>query len=96
MIEAVAGTQRPSTLEPLDVMHTRRLLLAALGLPLVACSGATGAGTEVSTGEAIIQLGDAVSELRQQNAEMQAQLDSIRAALARQDTLIARLQGLPR
>ena len=75
-------------------MHPRRPLLVALGLVLTACSGATGAGTEVSTAEAIIQMGDAVNELRQQNAEIQTQLDSIHAALARHDTLIARLQAM--
>lgn len=72
-------------------LHSRRIAGVALLLALAACAGAGSPSSDVSTGEAILQLGDEVSELRQQNADMQTQIDSLRAALARQDSVIRQL-----
>ena len=45
----------------------------------------------VTTGEAILGLSDAIMGLREEDAMLQAQLDSLRAVVARQDSTIARL-----
>ena len=39
-------------------------------------------------------LGDAIASLNQQTAEMQEQIDSLRAQVARQDTLVRRLADM--
>jgi septal ring factor EnvC (AmiA/AmiB activator) len=68
-----------------------RLLVAAwLGM---ACARPDRAAT-VSTGQAIIELSDAINDVRQENATLQEQIDSLRTAVARQDTLVTRLAGL--
>ena len=49
--------------------------------------------------EQLRQMGDELNASRQQAAELQSQLDSLRGAVARQDTLltrIANLAGIPR
>jgi septal ring factor EnvC (AmiA/AmiB activator) len=44
--------------------------------------------------EQIRQMGDELNASRQQAADLQAQLDSLRVAVARQDTLLTRLAGM--
>jgi hypothetical protein len=48
----------------------------------------------INTAQAIQDLGDGISALRQDNAEFQVQLDSMRTVIAKQDTLIRRLANL--
>jgi hypothetical protein len=62
------------------------ILLLVLGL--AACGGPT---SNVDAGQALLDLGDAVNQLRSDNAVLQAQIDSLRQVVARQDTIIARL-----
>ena len=62
----------------------------ALLLVLVA-SACAGPSSNVDAGQALMDLGDAVNQLRQDNAVLQSQIDSLRAVVARQDTIIARL-----
>jgi septal ring factor EnvC (AmiA/AmiB activator) len=53
---------------------------------------------DIATAQAITEIADELSALRADNAEMQAQLDSLRQAVARQDTLLRRfanLAGMP-
>jgi hypothetical protein len=53
---------------------------------------------DIALGETILQMSDAITLLRQESAEMQEEIDSLRIALARQDTLLRRLAaaaGLP-
>lgn len=78
----------------------RRALLAVM---LFASSGL--AGCDVGQpealegiGESVLQLGDAVSALQQENAIIQEQLDSLRNVVAKQDTALRRfanLAGMP-
>jgi hypothetical protein len=57
-----------------------------------ACSGAVPSpASELSAGQAVMDLGTLVGELREENAVMQAQLDSLRHALAYQDTIVRQL-----
>ena len=44
--------------------------------------------------EQINQMGDELNASRQQAAELQSQLDSLRGVVARQDTLLTRIAGM--
>jgi hypothetical protein len=75
----------------------RWAVVAALAAAAVGCT-ATNVGREAAFAEELIQLGDAVSALRQENAMLQEQLDSLQRAVARQDTVvrqIAAMAGVP-
>jgi hypothetical protein len=76
---------------------------AALRLMFVAAAALAAAcrpdsATEVSLGQTIVEMGDAINTLQQDNALLQAQIDSLREVVARQDTLIRRVAnaaGMP-
>lgn len=73
------------------------LLIVAFSVALAACQPIQPAATE-SLGESVLQLGDAISALQQENAMLQEQIDSLRIAVARQDTSLRRfanLAGMP-
>ena len=66
---------------------------------LVAACGAPATPGDVSTGEMFIEISDALNAIRQENAMLQAQVDSLREVVARQDTLLGRVAaaaGVPR
>ena len=44
--------------------------------------------------EQMKQMGDELNASRQQAADLQAQMDSLRAVVAKQDTLLTRLAGM--
>ena len=75
-------------------------LLAALAAGALATSCGTPAPPgDVSTGEMFVEISDALNGIRQENAMLQAQLDSLREVVARQDTLLGRVAaaaGVPR
>lgn len=74
----------------------RAALVAAAVLVVAAaagCQGVTPSTAEVSTGQLIVELSDALNDIRQDNATLQAQIDSLRTEVARQDTLLTRLAG---
>ena len=82
-----------------------RLARAFAGAMLAGLLVGTGAcGTpqnpaDISTGEMFVEISDALSAIRQENAAIQAQLDSLREVVARQDTLLGRVAaaaGVPR
>jgi hypothetical protein len=53
---------------------------------------------DVALSEQIIQLGDGLNDLRQENAVLQQQVDSLLIVVARQDTImrqLANLAGMP-
>ena len=53
---------------------------------------------DVALSEQVIQLGDGLNDLRQENAVLQQQVDSLLIVVARQDTIIrqlANLAGMP-
>ncbi|MHB0947951.1 MAG: hypothetical protein ACYC4J_02700 [Gemmatimonadaceae bacterium] len=68
------------------------LPLALALLMLGGCLSDPNAGA--TTAEAITALGEELSYLKQDNAQLQMQLDSLRYAVARQDTLVRRLAGM--
>lgn len=72
---------------------------ALLALPLIigSCQATQPAALE-GMAETVLQLGDAISTLQIENAVLQEQIDSLRVAVARQDTTLrqfANLAGMP-
>ena len=75
-----------------------RAALAALAA-LAAClllSGCLGmpSGDSISQGELLIELTDAMNALREHDALLQEQVDSLRTVVARQDSLLARVAAV--
>jgi hypothetical protein len=76
----------------------RRVAAVAVGaLALAACAQNPG-DANATLGQSIVELGDAISALREDNAAIQEQLDSLRRQVARQDTVmrqLANMAGVP-
>jgi hypothetical protein len=66
-------------------------LAAALALG-AGCRPRTDA--DIQTAQMIVDIGDAVNDLRRDSAALQNQIDSLRLEIARQDTLIRQLANL--
>jgi uncharacterized protein YlxW (UPF0749 family) len=64
---------------------------AAVLVVLVSCRSPQ---ADAYLAEQIRGLGDELNASRQQEAQMQAELDSLRTVVARQDTLLTRLAGM--
>ncbi len=79
-------TVRPRVLRP--------LLLAALLPAAGGCGLFPTGGTDLSQGQLLLELSDTINELRAQDALVLEELDSLRAVVARQDTVIARLAAV--
>ena len=62
----------------------------ALALILI-CTACPASRADVAISEQIIQLGDGLNDLRQDNAALQQQVDSLREVVAKQDTVIRQL-----
>jgi ABC-type phosphate transport system auxiliary subunit len=69
----------------------RSVCLLLAGLLLSSCRDPR---AEANIAEAMMQVGTEMSALRQDYAVLQNQVDSLRAAVARQDTLLVRLATL--
>ena len=76
----------------------RRLLLqtiAASGFFVTSCTGSVpDPSSDVSSGQAMMDLGNAMGQLRDDNALLQAQIDSLRDVVAYQDSLVRQLAAL--
>ena len=73
--------------------NVRATGLAALLLAVApGCVGNPAA--DIATAEAINEIGNELGMLRDENAVLQHQVDSLRGALARQDTLLRQLANL--
>ena len=78
-------------------VHRRRAPWIALLLlgPLVAsCKGLPSGGGDMSTSQAVIDIGNMVVQLREENADLQAQIDSLRSAAAYQDSIVRQLAAV--
>ena len=76
----------------------RAAAIAALAVLAGSCTAPAQPG-DISTGEMFVEISDALNIIRQENAMLQAQLDSLREVVARQDTLLGRVAaaaGVPR
>jgi hypothetical protein len=71
------------------------LLVLALGTSLAACQGGNISSTnaDISTREAVLDLGQNLVDVREENAMLQAQIDSIRGIVAYQDSIVRMLAG---
>jgi septal ring factor EnvC (AmiA/AmiB activator) len=49
---------------------------------------------DVDTAQAIIEIGDAINDIRTSQAELQSQIDSLRFEVAKRDTVIRQLANL--
>ena len=73
----------------------RAVSMLVLSIVLSACPASR---ADIAISEQIIQLGDGLNDLRQDNAVLQQQVDSLRLVIARQDTVVrqlANLAGMP-
>jgi len=70
----------------------RRPLVLAL-TALTACSGPVTTG-DTTLAESVIDMSDALIAVRDETALLQAQVDSLREQVARQDTLLRRLASM--
>ena len=70
---------------------TRRDVAMLLGVFCFAGCSRPDTTATVSTGQALIELSDAVNDVRQETAVLQEQIDSLRLVVARQDSLVTRL-----
>jgi hypothetical protein len=71
------------------------MLRAASALVLaVICTACPATKADIAMGEQIIQIGDGLNDLRQDNAALQQQVDSLRLVVAKQDTVIRQLANL--
>lgn len=78
----------------------RVLLIVAFGVgPLVACETAIPTPTsDLTSGQALVDLNAQLAQFREDNALLQAQIDSLRGALAYQDTILRQVAagaGIP-
>jgi hypothetical protein len=76
---------------------SRRTLLARRCLLMAALASIAGCRSPQSDAyllEQLKQMADELNASRQQAADMQAQLDSLRTVVAKQDTLLTRLAGM--
>lgn len=67
------------------------LRAALLALPLLGGCLGLPSGDSISQGELLIELTDAMNELRAHDALLQEQVDSLRTVVARQDSLLVRV-----
>jgi hypothetical protein len=51
-------------------------------------------GADAATAQALSEIADQLGAMQQDNAELQNQVDSLRAVVARQDTVLRRLANL--
>jgi len=61
---------------------------------ILICTACPASRADVAISEQIIQLGDGLNDLRQDNAALQQQVDSLRFVVAKQDTVIRQLANL--
>ncbi len=76
--------------------HLGRIAVIAGVVAAVACMPDTTAG--INTAQALIELGDALNAVREEQSILQTQVDSLREVVARQDTVIrqiANIAGVP-
>src|SRR6187455_71802 len=88
--------QRPNSPRARAVMRLLLLqTIATAGFFITSCSGSLpNPSRDISSAEAILDLGTAVVQLREDNAVLQAQIDSLRESVVYQDSIIRQLAVL--
>ena len=67
------------------------ILLAASA---AACQVPGSNSNNIAVAQTLVEMSDAITPARQESADLQAQIDSLREALAKQDTLVRNLAAL--
>lgn len=67
---------------------------ALIVLSAMLAAGCVPATSNIDQAQLMLDLGDAISAMREDNVVLQEQIDSLRTALARNDTLLARVAAL--
>lgn len=81
-----------SVSRPLSRPRRVLLLLGVAAAPLVACNTAIPTPTsDLTSGQALVDLNAQLAQFREDNALLQAQIDSLRGAMAYQDTILRQL-----
>lgn len=88
-----SGLTRPRPLpRPRSPILSAVLAVALASVTMGAsCSMPAVQSSDISQGELMLQLSDALAGLRADDADLQAQIDSLRSVVARQDSALARL-----
>ncbi len=69
--------------------------IAVCGFFVTSCSNSVPLpSVDISSGQAMLDLGNALVQLREDNAMLQAQIDSLRFVVAYQDTIVRQLAAL--
>ena len=71
-----------------------RLSLAVAFASVVGATACLPSKQDVDTAQAIIQIGDAINDIRQTQASLQDEIDSLRLEVAKRDTVIKQLANL--
>lgn len=77
-------------------LHRRGIVaITVVATALAGCQGGLPSpGTEANTGQALLDVADGMVTLREENAMMQAQIDSLREVVAYQDSVVRQLAAL--
>jgi hypothetical protein len=79
----------------MPILNRRRALVRAGCIAAaIALAGCRSPQSDAYLIEQIRQMGDELNASRQQAADFQSQLDSLRGVVARQDTLLTRIAGM--
>ncbi|HEU4719733.1 MAG TPA: hypothetical protein VFS59_00105 [Gemmatimonadaceae bacterium] len=79
----------------MPILSPRRIALrAALVAASLTLAGCRSPQSDAYLIEQIRQMGDELNASRQQASDLQAQIDSLRGVVARQDTLLTRIAGM--
>lgn len=69
--------------------------VAVVGAALAGCQGGLPSpGSDANTGQALLDVADGMVTLREENAMMQAQIDSLRGVVAYQDSVVRQLAAI--
>ena len=80
---------------PFAAQLNAKLLTAAFSFGVLSLAGCVSSPqAEATRAQQMIELGDAVTQLRQQTADLQGAVDSLKLVLAKQDTTNARLANV--
>lgn len=74
--------------------RARPAALALLPLGALLVSACVDTNAQQNTAQALVDLGDQLNVMQQDNAVLQQQVDSLATVVARQDTLLRQLAGM--
>jgi hypothetical protein len=79
---------------PASCCNARRVLGAALCVAAAVTGCLRNPSADAATAQALTEISDQLGAMQQDNAALQSQIDSLRAVVARQDTVLRRVANL--